>query len=111
MKSNRLEEDINTDLHVLQSHLDGMLDRVQFNSLTLKRFQVFEMRLLNLNSLAEMIDHILDDARTFFDLDVISFCLIDEKSTGHDICYFRSGYYHNFWIPVFFEQLFTACKS
>ena len=79
MKSNRLEEDITTDLHVLQSHLDGMLDRVQFNSLTLKRFQVFEMRLLNLNSLAEMIDHILGDARTFFDLDVISFCLIDEK--------------------------------
>ncbi len=66
-------------LHVLQSHLDGMLDRVQHNSLTLKRFQVFEMRLLNLNSLAEMIDHILGDARTFFDLDVISFCLIDEK--------------------------------
>ncbi len=75
-----MEEDITTDLHVLQSHLDGMLDRVQHNSLTLKRFQVFEMRLLNLNSLAEMIDHILEDARTFFDLDVISFCLIDEKS-------------------------------
>ena len=74
-----MEEDINIDLHVLQSHLDGMLDRVQHNSLTLKRFQVFEMRLLNLNSLAEMIDHILDDAITFFDLDVISFCLIDEK--------------------------------
>ena len=74
-----MEEDITTDLHVLQSHLDGMLDRVQHNSLTLKRFQVFEMRLLNLNSLSEMIDHILSDARTFFDLDVISFCLIDEK--------------------------------
>ena len=74
-----MEDDINLDLHVLESHLDGMLDRVQHNSLTLKRFQVFEMRLLNLNSLAEMIDHILGDARTFFDLDVISFCLIDEK--------------------------------
>ena len=74
-----MEDDINLDLHVLQSHLDGMLDRVQLNSLTLKRFQVFEMRLLNLNSLSEMIDHILGDARTFFDLDVISFCLIDEK--------------------------------
>lgn len=74
-----MEEDITTDLHVLQSHLDGMLDRVQHNSLTLKRFQVFEMRLLNLNSLAEMIDQLLGDAKTFFDLDVISFCLIDEK--------------------------------
>lgn len=75
-----MEEDITTDLHVLQSHLDGMLDRVQKNSLTLKRFQVFEMRLLNLNSLAEMIDQLLDDAKSFFDLDVISFCLIDEKA-------------------------------
>ena len=75
-----LEEDITTELRVLQSHLDGMLDRVQHNSLTLKRFQSFEMRLLNLNSLAEMIDQLLGDAQAFFDLDVISFSLIDEKS-------------------------------
>jgi len=75
-----LEDDITTELRVLQSHLDGMLDRVQHNSLTLKRFQTFEMRLLNLNSLAEMIDQLLGDAKSFFDLDVISFCLIDEKA-------------------------------
>ncbi|MCF6249840.1 MAG: DUF484 family protein [Methylococcaceae bacterium] len=74
-----MEEDITTDLCVLQSHLDSMLDRVQQNSLTLKRFQVFEMKLLNLNSLSEMIDQLLEDAKTFFDLDVISFCLVDEK--------------------------------
>ncbi len=74
-----MEEDLTTDLLVLQSHLDGMLDRVQQNSLTLKRFQVFEMGLLQLNSLAEMIEHILQDAKTFFDLDLISFCLLDEK--------------------------------
>ncbi|WP_031433450.1 sensor domain-containing diguanylate cyclase [Methylomarinum vadi] len=74
-----MEEDLTTDLLVLQSHLDGMLDRVQHNSLTLKRFQMFEMGLLRLNSLAEMIEHILRDAKTFFDLDVISFCLLDEK--------------------------------
>lgn len=75
-----MEEDITTELRVLQSHLDGMLDRVQHNSLTLKRFQAFEMSLLNLNSLAEMIDQLLGDAQAFFDLDVISFSLIDEKS-------------------------------
>lgn len=75
-----MKEDITTELRVLQSHMDSMLDRVQHNSLTLKRFQSFEMRLLNLNSLAEMIDHLLGDAQAFFDLDVISFCLIDEKS-------------------------------
>jgi diguanylate cyclase (GGDEF)-like protein len=75
-----LEEDINTELHVLESHLDGMLGRIQHNSQTLKRFQDFEKRLLDLNSLAEMIEHLLEDAKTFFDLDVISLCLIDEKA-------------------------------
>ncbi|WP_349431484.1 sensor domain-containing diguanylate cyclase [Methylomarinum sp. Ch1-1] len=74
-----MEEDLTTDLLVLQSHLDGMLERVQHNSLALRRFQVFEMGLLRLNSLAEMIEHILNDAKAFFDLDVISFCLLDEK--------------------------------
>ena len=74
-----MEEDLTTDLCVLQSHLDGMLDRVQSNSLTLRRFQAFEMRLLNLNSLSEMVEQILSESITFFDLDAISFCLIDKK--------------------------------
>jgi diguanylate cyclase (GGDEF)-like protein len=74
-----LEQDITTDLCILESHLDGILDRVQENSLTLKKFQIFEKKLLNLNSLPEMIDHLLNDAKLFFDLDVVSFCLIDEK--------------------------------
>ncbi len=74
-----MEQDITTDLCILESHLDGILDRVQENSLTLKKFQIFEKRLLGLNSLPEMIDHLLNDAKLFFDLDVVSFCLIDEK--------------------------------
>jgi diguanylate cyclase (GGDEF)-like protein len=74
-----LEQDITTGISILESHLDGILDRVQENSLTLKRFQVFEKRLLNLDSLQNMIDHLLDEAKLFFDLDVVTFCLIDEK--------------------------------
>lgn len=74
-----MENDLNTDLVVLQSHLESMLERVKQNSASLYRFQTFEMRLLNLNSLAEMIDHILEDAKHFFDLDIISLCLVDEK--------------------------------
>ncbi len=74
-----MENDLNTDLVVLQSHLESMLERVKQNSASLYRFQAFEMRLLNLNSLAEMIDHILEDAKHFFDLDIISLCLVDEK--------------------------------
>ncbi len=74
-----MKEDLTTNLVVLESHLESMLDRVQQNGLTLKRFQNFEMGLLKLNSLAEMIEHVLEEARTNFNLDDISFCLIDEN--------------------------------
>ena len=76
---NDLDEDLTNDLAVLQSYLEGMLERIKHNSATLWRFQAFEMRLLNLNSLSDMIDHILEDAKKYFDLDVISLCLLDEK--------------------------------
>jgi diguanylate cyclase (GGDEF)-like protein len=74
-----LEEDLNTDLSILESHMDGILERVKINSRTFRRFQAFEMRLLNLNSLAEMMRYVLADSKTYFDLDIVNFCLIDEK--------------------------------
>ncbi len=74
-----MEDDITTDLTVLQSHLYGMLDRVQHNSSTLKRLQEFEMRLLGLNTLIEMIEFILVGARQLLDLDVVSLSLLDPK--------------------------------
>lgn len=75
-----LEEDISFDLGILESHLDGMLDRAHRNSATLKLLQRFEMRLLSLNSLAEMIEFILEDSRSLLDLDIISLCLVDPQS-------------------------------
>lgn len=74
-----MEEDLITDLAVLQSHMDSMLQRVQQNSVILRRFKAFEMKLLNLESLTEIIEHVLENAKIFFDLDIISLCLIDEK--------------------------------
>jgi uncharacterized protein YigA (DUF484 family) len=74
-----LEEDLANDLAVLQSYLESMLERVKQNSATLLRFQAFEMRLLKLNSLSDMIDHVLEDAKRYFDLDVVSLCLIDKN--------------------------------
>ena len=74
-----LEKDISTDLHILQDHLESMLARIQHNSLTLKRFQVFEINLLKLNSLTDMLEHLLGHTKTFFDLDVVSLCLIDKN--------------------------------
>jgi len=73
-----LEEDLTTDLVVLQSHLETMLGRVQQNSATLRKFQAFEIRLLKFNALSDIIDHLLEEAKNYFDLDVISLCLIDE---------------------------------
>jgi len=75
-----VEEDLSIELSVLESHLESMLGRAKKNSLTLQRFQAFEIRLHNLDSLAGMIEHILEDAKQAFDLDVISLCLIDEKA-------------------------------
>ncbi|MGR8931683.1 MAG: GGDEF domain-containing protein [Gammaproteobacteria bacterium] len=86
-----LETDITTDLSILQSHLDGMLDRVQHNSLTFKRLQAFEMRLLSLNSLAEIIEFILMEAKDLFELDVLSLCLYDP--TGEIATYLASDHY------------------
>jgi two-component system cell cycle response regulator len=74
-----LENDLNTDLIVLQSHLESMLDRAKINSAYLRKFQAFEMRLLKLNSLSDMVEHLLDDAKDYFDIDMIGLCLVDEK--------------------------------
>lgn len=56
-----------------------MLNRVQHNSLTLKRLQSFEMRLLGLSTLAEMIEYILTETKVLFTLDIVSLCLLDAK--------------------------------
>lgn len=86
-----LEDDISTGLSVLQSHLDGMLDRVQQNSLTLKRLQAYEMRLLGLSSLAEMIDFILSETQSLFGLDIVTLCLCDAK--GEIASYLADDHY------------------
>lgn len=78
-RENTLENDLNTDLLVLQSHLESMLDRAKVNSAYLRKFQAFEMRLLKLNSLADMVDHLLEDAKDYFDIDIIGLCLAEEK--------------------------------
>lgn len=72
-------DQLNTDLCVLQSHLDGMISCVLQNDIKQKQFQKLEMNLLSLNSLLELIEHVLDDTMKVFDLELISFCLLDEK--------------------------------
>jgi diguanylate cyclase (GGDEF)-like protein len=86
-----LEDDISIELHILQSHLDGMLNRVTHNSLTLKRLQAFEMRLLGLSTLTEMIDFILNETKLLFDLEIVSLYLFDP--TNDIACYLENDHY------------------
>jgi len=74
------KEDIETRVCMLQSHLDGLIERVQRNEVMLKRFQDLEMRLLSLNSLKDLVQHVLDDIQVAFDLDSLCLVLAD-KST------------------------------
>lgn len=72
-------EDLQTELRVLQSHVDSLVGCIQQNEVKLKRFQMLETNLLTLNSLYELIEHVLDDTQTVFDLDQVCFCIVDEK--------------------------------
>jgi diguanylate cyclase (GGDEF)-like protein len=72
-------DDLHTELRVLQSHVDSLMGCIKQNETKLHRFQLLETNLLTLNSLYELIEHVLDDTQTVFDLDFVSFCLVDEK--------------------------------
>jgi diguanylate cyclase (GGDEF)-like protein len=74
-----LENDLTTDLIVLESHISGLFDSIKRSSSILKDFQSFEMRLFNQSSLGDMIRYILDNAKTVFGLDQVSLCLLDES--------------------------------
>jgi diguanylate cyclase (GGDEF)-like protein len=74
-----LENDLTTDLIVLESHISGLFDSIKKGSSMLRDFQSFEMRLFNQNSLGEMIRYILDSAKAAFDLDQVTLCLLDES--------------------------------
>lgn len=73
-------DELNTEICVLESHLDGLLTCIRQNELKLHRFQALENHLLTLNALAELIEHLLDDTETVFELEHISLCLVDQKN-------------------------------
>ncbi|MCD2452163.1 DUF484 family protein [Methylicorpusculum oleiharenae] len=72
-----MQEDLITNLSVLESHLDGVLGRVNQNSRSFKKLQDFERQLINASSLAEMILLVLHEGKIFFDIDVLTFSIID----------------------------------
>ena len=72
-----MEEDITTDLTILQSCLDTMINKVEGDELMLKQFRSFQLRLLGLTTLPEIIDLVLEELKVFFALDDICLSLID----------------------------------
>ncbi len=72
-------DELQTELCILQSHLDRLLTCIRQNEASLRRFQSLETQLLSLNSLRELVEHLLDDTRTVFELDFVTFALVDSK--------------------------------
>lgn len=72
--NNKIEK---AELQVLQSHIDGMLQRVRHNSISLRRLQDFELRILNIQSLAEAVYFILTELKIIFELDIVSLCIVN----------------------------------
>ncbi|MFN3919279.1 MAG: DUF484 family protein [Methylohalobius sp.] len=72
-------DQLQTELCILQSHLDRLLTCIRQNEGVLRRFQSLETQLLALNSLRELVEHVLEDTRTLFDLDFVTFALVDAK--------------------------------
>lgn len=78
-----MEKEQSQDLNKLQGHLNEVLDRMEHNSFALRRFQAFEAQMLNITSLSEFINFILNEGKSFFALDELSFCLVDKKADIH----------------------------
>lgn len=72
-----MDTDLATEVRMLESHIDGMIARVQRNEEMLKRFHDLEMQLLSLNSLKELVENILDEAKSAFNLQSLSLVLAD----------------------------------
>ncbi len=64
---------------ILQSCLDSMINKVEGDNLMLKKFRAFELQLLDLTTLPEIIDFILKELIPVFELDDISLSLVDEN--------------------------------
>lgn len=78
---------------ILQSCLDSMINKVESDNLMLKKFRSFELQLLDLTTLSEIIDFILKRLIDVFDLDDISVSLVDEN---HEIANYLHGYDYNY---------------
>lgn len=98
--------ELETQVAVLQSHLDALVENVQKNDAIQKRFQSIENRLLSLSSFRDLIEQVLADVRTRFDLDWRSLVVLDHDGDIHR-CLSEEG----FVFSQFPELLLVADES
>ncbi len=72
-----MEEDIITEITVLQGCLDKLIHRTEQCDFALQQFRAFQLTLFALNSLPEMIAYLLTETKQFFVLESSSLVLID----------------------------------
>jgi two-component system cell cycle response regulator len=72
-------EQLKTELCILESHLSRLLTCIRQNEEVLRRFQSLEAQFLSLNFLRELVEHVLEDTRTVFEMDFVTFALVDPK--------------------------------
>lgn len=65
--------------HELHSRFEALLKEASRNEITLKRFQVFELELMNAKSLRELLDILLNNSRDEFGWDIVTLTLVDPE--------------------------------
>ncbi len=71
-------DELQTQLCILESHQEKLLERIRQNEAKLSQFHALETTLLSLNALRELVEHVIEDTKAAFDLDLVSLVLVDE---------------------------------
>ncbi len=90
----KFKKEVITDVNSLRSKLESLVHDARRNEKTLRKFQSLELRLLNCNSLAELMQLITHKSKSIFGWDVLTIILRDEhqdinrllQDVGEDAC-------------------------
>jgi diguanylate cyclase (GGDEF)-like protein len=72
-------DNFTTELAILDSHIDQLVNRIQVNDQKWKQFQKLETEFLYRTSLIELIEYSLNDSLSSFGLDAVSLVLLDNN--------------------------------
>lgn len=77
--------DLERENHRLQSTVNNLMARIEENQKIQQHYHQFEFELLACTSLAELLEHLLLDARRHFDLAAVSLVLLDRDYSLRDL--------------------------